>query len=191
MKYRANHLDPRILGGLRAVFMPNDVLTEEKVASFPLQMQGMVGYAVECLMDLQDLGTNPRDRLFRIVKVNGGSPFPFRCCKVGNSAAVGDFSFFLPAFQVAAYADKLEEKKCRALTIDEFLNHFDIGEVIVFRSKAMPDYVCHLLFEGYVENGKENAISIILGHHRYSLQDLFTSYEYDGGDNWFSFGVEE
>ena len=32
-----------------------------------------------------------------------------------------------------------QEKQYRAFTIDEFLNHFDIGEVIVFRSKAMPD----------------------------------------------------
>lgn len=84
-----------------------------------------------------------------------------------------------------------QEKQYRALTIDEFLNHFDIGEVIVFRSKAMPDYVLHLLFVGYVENDKENNIAIILGQHRYSLQDLFTSYEYDGGDNWFQFGVEK
>ena len=84
-----------------------------------------------------------------------------------------------------------QEKQYRAYTIDEFLNHFDIGEVIVFRSKAMPDYVLHLLFAGYVENGKDNEVAIILGQHRYSLNDLFTNYEYDGGDDWFSFGVEE
>ena len=84
-----------------------------------------------------------------------------------------------------------QEKQYRAFTIDEFLNHFDIGEVIVFRSKAMPEYVLHLLFAGYVENGKDNEVAIILGQHRYSLNDLFTNYEYDGGDNWFSFGVEE
>ena len=84
-----------------------------------------------------------------------------------------------------------QEKQYRAFTIDEFLNHFDIGEVIVFRSKVMPDYALHLLFVGYVENGKDNEVAIILGQHRYSLNDLFTNYEYDGGDNWFSFGVEE
>ena len=84
-----------------------------------------------------------------------------------------------------------QEKQYRPLTIDEFLNHFDIGEVIVFRSKAMPDYVLHLLFVGYVENGKDNEVAIILGQHRYSLNDLFTNYEYDGGDNWFNFGAEQ
>ena len=32
-----------------------------------------------------------------------------------------------------------QEKQYRAFTIDEFLNQFDIGEVIVFRSKVMPE----------------------------------------------------
>ena len=84
-----------------------------------------------------------------------------------------------------------QEKQYRAFTIDEFLNRFDIGEVIVFRSKAMPYYVLHVLFDGYMETGKENDTSIILGQHRFSLKELFSCYEYDGGDNWFSFGVEE
>lgn len=84
-----------------------------------------------------------------------------------------------------------QQKQYRAFTIDEFLSHFDIGEVIVFRSKAMPDIVCHVLFDGYIESGENNDMDIILGQHRYSLQELFGSYEYDGGDNWFCFGVEE
>jgi hypothetical protein len=46
-----------------------------------------------------------------------------------------------------------------------------------------------VLFDGYIETGKETFV--ILGQHRYSLQELFTSYEYDDGDNWFTFGVEE
>ena len=85
----------------------------------------------------------------------------------------------------------VEIKQYRPLTIDELLNRFDIGEVIVFRSKAMPDYVLHVLFDGYVENGKDNEVSIILGQHRFSLKELFSSYEYSDGDNWFPFGVEE
>ena len=83
-----------------------------------------------------------------------------------------------------------QEKQYRAFTIDEFLNHFDIGEVIVFRSKAMPGYTCHVLFVGYVEDSK-NGMNIILGYYRYSLQELFSSYEYCDGDNWVPFGVEE
>ena len=73
------------------------------------------------------------------------------------------YRFILPAEFVE------QEKQYRAFTIDEFLNHFDMGEVIVFRSKAVPDYALHLLFVGYVENGKDNEVAIILGQHRYSL----------------------
>lgn len=84
-----------------------------------------------------------------------------------------------------------QEKQYRAFTIDEFLDRFDIGEVIVFRSKAKPDYVFHVLFNGYTESSKD--IFIILGVHCYTLQELFSSYEYRDGDsdNWFPFGVEE
>ena len=81
-----------------------------------------------------------------------------------------------------------QEKQYRAFTIDEFLNHFDIGEVIVFRSKAKPNYVFHVLFNGYSENSKD--IFIILGVHCYTLQELFGGYEYGDGDNWVPFGVE-
>ena len=85
-----------------------------------------------------------------------------------------------------------QEKQYRPLTIDEFLNHFDIGEVIVVRSKSVPHYVYHVLFVGYLENGK-NEMNIILGQYRFSLKELFSSYEYCDGDsdNWFCFGVEE
>ena len=66
-------LDPRIIGGLRSVLMPNDVLTEEKTARFSLLPLKTVGYAAECLMDFQDLGTDPSDHLFRIAEVKCGS----------------------------------------------------------------------------------------------------------------------
>ena len=84
-----------------------------------------------------------------------------------------------------------QEKQYRAFTIDEFLNHFDIGEVIVVRSKSVPHYVYHVLFVGYLENGK-NEMNIILGQYRFSLKELFSSYEYCDGDsdNWLNFGVE-
>ena len=137
MKYQTSHLDPRIIGGLRTVLMPNDVLTEGQVSRFPLPLQGMVGYAAECLMDLQDLGTDPRGRLFRILQVNCGSPFPFRCRVVGNADAVGDFSFFLPASQVAAYADGAEDEKpkARPFTIAKFEDRFDPPCTVCYRLK--------------------------------------------------------
>ena len=77
--------------------------------------------------------------------------------------------------------------------IENFSNLERYTNTFIFKefSKAMPDYVLHLLFVGYAENDKDNEVAIILGQHRYSLNDLFTNYEYDGGDNWVPFGVEE
>ena len=66
-------LDPRIIGGLRSVLMPNDVLTEEKAARFSLPPLRTAGYAADHLITFQDLGTDPSGHLFRIVEVKCGS----------------------------------------------------------------------------------------------------------------------
>lgn len=203
MKYRANHLDPRIIGGLRAVFMPNDVLTEEKVASFPLSPLSTVGYAAECLMDLQDLGTCPTDRLFRLVKVNSGSPFPFRCRVVGNAAAEGDFSFFLPADRVAAYADgaEAEKPKARPFTIDEFKQRFDLPCVVCYRIKdctgpISPVIVGQIQAYKYIP-GDDDSLEIVLSGMSTTMP-LKARWLFDhvvwspAGDmvDWRPFGVE-
>ena len=172
MRYRSNSLDPRIIGGLNAVLMPNDVLTEEKAARFWLSPFKTVGYAAECLMDFQDLGANPRDRLFRIVEVKCGSPFPFRCCVVGNSAAVGDFSFFLPANQVAAFCDEPEAEKtiARPFTITEFNERFKLGSSVHFVEKD-GDHERLVMYTGYCIDKSE--AYVYLGPRVYKLQYLF------------------
>ena len=156
--------------------MPNDVLTEDQVARYPLQLRGMKGYAVECLMDLQDLGTNPRDRLFYLTEVNYGSPFPFRCRVVGNSAAEGDFSFFLPASQVAAYADGAEDEKpkARPFTIAEFNKRFKLGSSVHFIEKD-GGYERRVIYTGYCVDKSEAWVS--LGHNTYKLNDLFDRFK--------------
>ena len=205
MRYRSNHLDPRIIGGLSAVLMPNDVSTKEKAAHFPLQLQGMVGYAVECLMDLQNLGTNPRDRLFRIVEVNYGSPFPFRCCVAGNSAAVGDFSFFLPDNQVAAFCDEPEDEKpkARPFTIAEFKRQFDprLPCVICYRLKDISGPISSVII-GQITAYKylpddDDSLEIVLSGMSSAMplkaRWLFDHVEWSpSGDliDWRPFGVE-
>lgn len=173
MKYRSNHLDPRIIDGLHSVLMPNDVLTEEKAARFSLVPLSTVGYAAECLMDFQDLGTNPSDRLFRILEVKCGSPFPFRCRVVGNSDAIGDFSFFIPADQVAAYSDK-EESKARPFTITEFNERFKLGSPVHFVEKD-GGYERYVMYTGYCIDKSEAWVS--LGRNSYKLNDLFDRYK--------------
>ena len=173
MRDRSITLDPRIIGGLSAVLMPNDVLTEEKAARFSLPPLKTVGYAAECLMDFQDLGTDPSGHLFRIVEVKCGSPFPFRCRVVGNSDAIGDFSFFIPADQVAAYSDK-EEPKARPFTITEFNERFKLGSSVHFVKKD-GGYERRVLYTGYCID--KSGACVCLGIMPYKLQDLFDNYK--------------
>jgi len=186
MRDRSITLDPRIIGGLSAVLMPNDVLTEEKAARFSLPPLKTVGYAAECLMDFQDLGTDPNCHLFRIVEVKCGSPFPFRCRVVGNTDAVGDFSFFLPADQVAACSDNQEEKQYRPFkdTREFFIKtNFEEGDLIHIRSKNKIEY--WLMLVGWTNN------RIKLGTDDFTFENLFENFElWDGEENFIPFGVE-
>lgn len=195
MKYRSNHLDPRIIGGLRAVLMPSDVLTMSLASRFKSLLQGTEGYAAECLMDFQDLGTNPRDRLFRLVETNCGSPFPFRCRVVGNAAAVGDFSFFLPADQVDE--PEAEKPKARPFTITEFNERFKLGSSVHFVEKD-GGYERRVMYTGYCID--KSGACVCLGIISYKLQDLFDNYKLaigyvkkDGREDeplWGVFGVD-
>ena len=196
MKYRSNHLDPRIIGGVQAVLMPNDVLTGEKAARFSLVPLKTVGYAAECLMDFQDLGTDPSGHLFRIVEVKCGSPFPFRCRVVGNSDAVGDFSFFLPADQVAACSDNQEETIARPFTITEFNERFKLGSSVHFIEKD-GGHERRVMYTGYCVDKSEACV--YLGPRAYKLQDLFDNCKlaiaYEKKDDreeplWGVFGVD-
>lgn len=195
MKYRSNHLDPRIIGGLRAVLMPSDVLTMSLASRFKSLLQGTEGYAAERLMDFQDLGTNPRDRLFRLVETNCGSPFPFRCRVVGNAAAVGDFSFFLPADQVDE--PEAEKPKARPFTITEFNERFKLGSSVHFVEKD-GGYERRVMYTGYCID--KSGACVCLGIMSYKLQDLFDNYKLaigyvkkDGREDeplWGVFGVD-
>ena len=195
MKYQTSHLDPRIIGGLRAVLMPSDVLTMSLASRFKSLLQGTEGYAAECLMDFQDLGTNPRDRLFRLVETNCGSPFPFRCCVVGNATTVGDFSFFLPADQVDE--PEAEKPKARPFTITEFNERFKLGSSVHFVEKD-GGYERRVMYTGYCID--KSGACVCLGIMSYKLQDLFDNCKLaigyvkkDGREDeplWGVFGVD-
>lgn len=186
MRDKSITLDPRIIGGLNAVLMPNDVLTEEKAARFSLSPLSTVGYAADHLITFQDLGTDPSDHLFRIVEVKCGSPFPFRCRVVGNAAAIGDFSFFIPAEQVAAFCDAPKEKQYRPFkdTREFFIKtNFEEGDLIHIRSKDKIEY--WVMFVGWTD------IGLMLGTENFTFDKLFDKFElWDGEENFIPFGVE-
>lgn len=172
MKYRSNRLDPRIISGLRSVLMPTDVLTKEKANRFSLPLSITVGYAAECLMDFQNLGTDPTNRLFRLIEIDYGSPFPFRCRAVGNSAAEGDFSFFIPADRVDEPED--EKPKARPFTIAEFNERFKLGSPVHFVEKD-GGYERYVMYTGYCIDKSNTWVT--LGRNVYKLNDLFDRFK--------------
>ena len=159
-------LDPRI----KAL---SDILTCFDIERAE-QFIGQNGYFADAIACYRCLSNRPYGTLTHIKD----GEYPFKEDKSSH------WRFFIPECSL-----KPKEKQYRPLSIDEFLNQFDIGEVIVFRSKVMPNIVCHVLFDGYTETDKETFV--ILGLHHYSLKELFSNYEYDNGDNWLCFGVEE
>ena len=200
MKCRNDHLDPRIIGGISAVLMPNDVLTEEKAARFSLPLSITVGYAAERLITFQDLGTNPADGLFRLIDINYGSPFPFRCRVVGKAAAVGDFSFFLPADRVAEL--EAEKPKARPFTITEFRRRFYPPCVVYYRLKDSQGTICSPVIVGQITAYKyipedDDSLEIVLSGMSSAVplkaRWLFDHVEWSpAGDlvDWRPFGVE-
>ena len=197
-------LDPRIIGGLRAILMPNDVLTEEKAARFSLPPLRTVGYAADHLITFQDLGTDPNCHLFRIVEVKCGSPFPFRCRVVGNSDAVGDFSFFLPADRVAEpeAEPEAEKPKARPFTITEFRQRFYPPCVVCYRLKDIRGVICSPVIVGQITGynyirGDDDSLEIVLSGMSSTVplkaRWLFDHVEWSpSGDlvDWRPFGVE-
>lgn len=167
---RRMKLDPRIksIDSIRSFNTNND------------DCLGKFGYFTNYITNFDDLNEVRKG----ICVFKDGCRFPFYADSIEKNQK---FQFFIPENELLP-----KEKQYRALTIDEFLDRFDIGEVMVIRSKAVPHYVYHVLFVGYLENGK-NDLNIILGQYRFSLQELFSDYEYKGcgANNWFSFGVEE
>lgn len=137
---------------------------------------GKFGYFTNYVTNFDDLN------LIRngICVFKDGERFPFYAGTIENQK----FQYFIPESELLP-----KEKKFRPYTLDEFLDRFHIGEVIVVRSKATPNTMYHVLFVGYLENGK-NEMNIILGQYRFSLQELFSSHEHFYNGRWKPFGVE-
>ena len=93
------------------------------------------------------------------------------------------YSFFLPEDYL-----KPEEKVFRPCTLDEF--GLNIGDLIKFRRKGDNDFEVCTMYMGYRKNGD---VKVLLGECYYSLEELFSNYEwYDNdSDTWEPFGVEE
>ena len=85
-----------------------------------------------------------------------------------------------------------QEKQYRALTIDEFMREFTIGNIVTFRHKVNKNAEYRVIYNGYrIDSNSE--FLVYFGIWRYTLQELFNQYELlnSATAKWQLFGVEE
>ena len=88
-----------------------------------------------------------------------------------------------------------KEKKYRPFTLEEFQQFFTIGQPIKFRQKGAVGYERYLILNGY-SNYKlfdEITTDIYIGRGAYTLDELFSKYEWQASDTeeFKPFGVAE
>ena len=96
-----------------------------------------------------------------------------------------DWKFFLPVEWVKE-PEKEPEKKYRAFTIAEWIEHHEIGEVIHYRSKS-EGIEAHIMYMGTYHH--KNKGTIVLGVASYTLDCLFEEFEIEIDGKWQPFGV--
>ena len=100
----------------------------------------------------------------------------------------GNWKYFLPVEWV-----KEPEKKYRAFTLAEWIEHHKIGEVIHYRSKS-EGIEFRLMYMGYAhgigKNIKDVGVgAVTLGLASYTLDYLFEDCEIEVNGKWQPFGV--
>ena len=96
-----------------------------------------------------------------------------------------DWKFFLPVEWVKE-PEKESEKKYRAFTLAEWIEHHEIGEVIHYRSKS-EKIEAHVMYMGTYHH--KNKGTIVLGVASYTLDCLFEDCEIEIDGKWQPFGV--
>lgn len=107
-----------------------------------------------------------------------------------NDGDGGDWKYFLPVEWV-----KEPEKKYRAFTLAEWVEHHKIGEVIHYRNKS-EGIEFRLMYMGYAhgigKNIKDVGVgAVTLGLASYTLDYFFDYYEIEIDGEWQPFGVIE
>ena len=106
-----------------------------------------------------------------------------------------EWKFFLPVEWVKE-PEKESEKKYRAFTLAEWIEHHEIGEVIHYRDKDYKQQF-HVMYSGYIIDEGEDIQDIrtigriVFMFTAYFLEELFKDYEIEMNGEWQPFGVIE
>ena len=95
------------------------------------------------------------------------------------------YRYFIP--EDSLLPEVKPEKKYRAFTIAEWIEHHEIGEVIHYRSKS-EGIEAHIMYMGTYHH--KNKGTIVLGVASYTLDCLFEEFEIEIDGEWQPFGTE-
>lgn len=172
MKY-----DKRIINPVENIYTPFDTVPADDFVG----TKGYFAIHIESFYDLDECGYGT----LKGVKQTADDEYedlPYQAIiEKGEREGEDFYSYFLPAEEV-----KIEEKKWRPFTLDEFRAKFPLLSPVTFRSKndGDPKTFC---FIGYFADRR-----IVLGSDLCNLDALFERYELQDKDgNWKPFGVEE
>ena len=140
---------------------------------------GKFGYFTNFVKNFGDLDLVRKG----ICEFKDGSRFPFY---EGDQS----FQYFIPEFSL-----KPKEKQYRPYTLNEFKDKFTVGQPIKFRKKGEVGNERYLILNGYSHNEilGETTTDIYIGRGAYTLDELFTKYEWQEHytEDFEPFGVEE
>ena len=105
----------------------------------------------------------------------------FLCEQAGDKAY---FSYFLP--EDSLLPEEKPKKKYRAFTLTEWINQYEIGQIIHYRSKS-EGIEANIMYMGTYHH--KNKGTIVLGVASYTLDCLFEDCEIEINGEWQPFGV--
>ena len=95
------------------------------------------------------------------------------------------YRYFIP--EDSLLPEEKPEKKYRAFTLTEWINQYEIGQIIHYRSKS-EEVEAHIMYMGTYHH--KNKGTIVLGVASYTLDCLFEEYELEIDGEWMPFGIE-
>ena len=142
---------------------------------------GETGYFSDSMCRFQDLTTCVKNTLTGIDKDIGAGDYIFE-------TEYGNYRYFLPESLV-----KPIEKKYRVFSLAEWIDQYEIGDIIRYRCKSQKIELRHM-YVGYaygIGTDIKNTTSgtLTLGVASYTLDYLFEDYEIEVDGEWQPFGV--
>lgn len=145
------------------------------------------GYFTNDILEFTKPSFSKKVKLSELYDIdNSVNEAPFQSKELGAPF----YEYFLPKEWV-----KEEEKKYKPFTLGQWINLYDIGEIIRFRNtKSGTEYCCmyvgntHLIGTD-IDKSTDGVLS--LGCDNFTLDYLFKNYEIEFNGEWIPFGIEE